>query len=84
MGSSDQVTACSSASEEGNIFIYTRDNNFYKRIWCGSFNILICGFTSMCTDSYAAELVVSEGESVYDFCWYPYMSASGSSYKVSI
>ncbi|XVF40594.1 hypothetical protein PTKIN_Ptkin01aG0126400 [Pterospermum kingtungense] len=27
-------------------------------------------------DSYAAELVVSEGESVYDFCWYPYMSAS--------
>ncbi|XWS18304.1 hypothetical protein CRYUN_Cryun32bG0032500 [Craigia yunnanensis] len=43
MGSSDQVTACSSASE---------------------------------VDSYAAELVVSEGESVYDFCWYPYMSAS--------
>ncbi|XP_021294493.1 telomerase Cajal body protein 1 [Herrania umbratica] len=42
-GSSDHVTACSSASEE---------------------------------DSYKAELVVSEGESVYDFCWYPYMSAS--------
>ncbi|OMO76544.1 hypothetical protein CCACVL1_15573 [Corchorus capsularis] len=27
-------------------------------------------------DSYAAELVIGEGESVYDFCWYPYMSAS--------
>ncbi|KAJ4703374.1 telomerase Cajal body protein 1-like [Melia azedarach] len=27
-------------------------------------------------DSYDANLVVSEGESVYDFCWYPYMSAS--------
>ncbi|KAF3451564.1 hypothetical protein FNV43_RR07659 [Rhamnella rubrinervis] len=27
-------------------------------------------------DSYAANLVVNEGESVYDFCWYPYMSAS--------
>ncbi|KAE8659735.1 Transducin/WD40 repeat-like superfamily protein isoform 2 [Hibiscus syriacus] len=27
-------------------------------------------------DSYAAQLVVSEGESVYDFCWYPYMSSS--------
>ncbi|XVF02492.1 hypothetical protein REPUB_Repub04eG0179800 [Reevesia pubescens] len=27
-------------------------------------------------DSYAAELVVSEGESVYDFCWYPYMPGS--------
>ncbi|XP_022715988.1 telomerase Cajal body protein 1 isoform X2 [Durio zibethinus] len=42
-GSSDQVNAYPSVSEE---------------------------------DSYAAELVVSEGESVYDFCWYPYMSAS--------
>ncbi|XP_057962800.1 uncharacterized protein LOC131154204 isoform X2 [Malania oleifera] len=27
-------------------------------------------------DSYAADLVVNEGESVYDYCWYPYMSAS--------
>ncbi|GMN50908.1 hypothetical protein TIFTF001_020057 [Ficus carica] len=27
-------------------------------------------------DSFAANLVVSKGESVYDFCWYPYMSAS--------
>ncbi|XP_009768009.1 uncharacterized protein LOC107788521 isoform X2 [Nicotiana tabacum] len=28
------------------------------------------------TDSYAASLVMSEGESVYDYCWYPYMSSS--------
>ncbi|KAG8376846.1 hypothetical protein BUALT_Bualt09G0106300 [Buddleja alternifolia] len=28
------------------------------------------------SDSYAANLVVSEGESVYDYCWYPHMSAS--------
>uniref|UniRef100_A0A803LL72 Telomerase Cajal body protein 1 n=1 Tax=Chenopodium quinoa TaxID=63459 RepID=A0A803LL72_CHEQI len=27
-------------------------------------------------DSYAANLVINEGESVYDYCWYPYMSAS--------
>ncbi|XP_062087343.1 uncharacterized protein LOC133794159 isoform X2 [Humulus lupulus] len=27
-------------------------------------------------DSYAANLVLNEGESVYDFCWYPYMSVS--------
>ncbi|KAK9133755.1 hypothetical protein Scep_013283 [Stephania cephalantha] len=27
-------------------------------------------------DSYAANLVLVEGESVYDYCWYPYMSAS--------
>ncbi|KAA8519874.1 hypothetical protein F0562_014036, partial [Nyssa sinensis] len=29
-------------------------------------------------DSYAANLVVTEGESIYDYCWYPYMSASDS------
>ncbi|KAH9796721.1 WD REPEATS REGION domain-containing protein [Citrus sinensis] len=28
-------------------------------------------------DSYEASLVVTEGESVYDFCWFPHMSASG-------
>ncbi|KAL6528975.1 hypothetical protein OROMI_028861 [Orobanche minor] len=28
------------------------------------------------SDSYESNLVVSEGESVYDYCWYPYMSAS--------
>ncbi|KAK9156095.1 hypothetical protein Sjap_003575 [Stephania japonica] len=27
-------------------------------------------------DSYVANLVLVEGESVYDYCWYPYMSAS--------
>ncbi|KAL3627647.1 hypothetical protein CASFOL_029010 [Castilleja foliolosa] len=28
------------------------------------------------SDSYLANLVVSEGESVYDYCWYPYMSTT--------
>jgi len=32
---------------------------------------------SLIADSFAANLVVTEGESVYDFCWYPYMSATG-------
>ncbi|RYR65774.1 hypothetical protein Ahy_A03g011695 isoform F [Arachis hypogaea] len=27
-------------------------------------------------DSFAASLVMSEGEPIHDFCWYPYMSAS--------
>ncbi|XP_074272139.1 uncharacterized protein LOC141596039 [Silene latifolia] len=27
-------------------------------------------------DSYTANPVVNEGESVYDYCWYPYMSSS--------
>ncbi|CAI0468359.1 unnamed protein product [Linum tenue] len=28
------------------------------------------------TDSYGASVVVDEGEPIYDFCWYPYMSSS--------
>lgn len=29
-------------------------------------------------DSYVASLIVKEAESVYDYCWYPYMSVSGA------
>lgn len=28
-------------------------------------------------DSFAANVVMHEGESIHDFCWYPYMSSSG-------
>ncbi|XP_027346966.1 telomerase Cajal body protein 1 isoform X4 [Abrus precatorius] len=28
------------------------------------------------SDSFAANVVMSEGESIHDFCWYPYMSSS--------
>ncbi|XP_068639454.1 uncharacterized protein [Aristolochia californica] len=34
------------------------------------------GFTDDGADSYLSSLTVNEGESVYDYCWYPYMSAS--------
>jgi hypothetical protein len=29
-------------------------------------------------DSFSAAIMVPEGETVYDFCWYPYMLASGT------
>lgn len=29
-------------------------------------------------DSFSAAIMVPEGETVYDFCWYPYMLASGA------
>ncbi|KAL7213183.1 hypothetical protein ACSBR2_015816 [Camellia fascicularis] len=36
-----------------------------------------CSFAAdVAADSYSANLVLNEGEPVYDFCWYPYMSAS--------
>lgn len=28
-------------------------------------------------DSYSSDLIVNEAETVYDYCWYPYMSSSG-------
>ena len=34
-------------------------------------------FCILTADSYGASLQVNEGEPVYDFCWYPYMSVSG-------
>ncbi|KAH7857946.1 hypothetical protein Vadar_018194 [Vaccinium darrowii] len=34
-----------------------------------------CSFAAD-ADSYNANLIVNGGESIYDFCWYPYMSAS--------
>lgn len=43
----------------------------------GSDNVNACSVAAdEAADSYAANCVVNEGESVYDFCWYPYMSAS--------
>lgn len=54
---------------------------FLALLWSYYFLIFISVLTECCCllvgDSFAANLVVSEGESVYDFCWYPYMSASG-------
>lgn len=32
-------------------------------------------------DSYDAKLAIMEGESIYDFCWYPFMSASSTLFK---
>lgn len=39
--------------------------------------------TVLPADSFTANLIMVEGESVYDYCWYPYMSASGASIEYS-
>lgn len=38
----------------------------------------------LAVDSFAANVVMSEGESIHDFCWYPYMSASGSYFNLRL
>lgn len=39
----------------------------------------MCYIVVSCADSFVSNLIVREAESVYDYCWYPYMSASGAS-----
>ncbi|KAM7264565.1 hypothetical protein ACFE04_002248 [Oxalis oulophora] len=62
-------------SPDGSCFLTSSEDNTLR-----AFNLPYEGSTECSLhphdDSYPANLVVKEGESVYDFCWYPYMSAS--------
>ncbi|XP_031276764.1 telomerase Cajal body protein 1 [Pistacia vera] len=56
-------------SEDNTLRVFTLPDNG------GGDDINACSLANE-QDSFDANLVVREGESVYDFCWYPYMSAS--------
>ncbi|KAK0579046.1 hypothetical protein LWI29_020121 [Acer saccharum] len=62
-------------SPDGSCFLTSSDDNTL-RVFTLPENGSSHDFNANEQDSYAADLVVSEGESVHDFCWYPYMSAS--------
>ncbi|KAL5841758.1 hypothetical protein ACOSQ3_012361 [Xanthoceras sorbifolium] len=62
-------------SPDGSCFLTSSDDNTL-RVFSLPQNGSSHDFNANEQDSYAADLVVSEGESVHDFCWYPYMSAS--------
>ncbi|CAF2070318.1 unnamed protein product [Brassica oleracea var. botrytis] len=65
-------------SPDGSCFLASSEDNtlslFYLPQDGGESNGY--GVTIPEEDSYGASLLVNEGESVYDFCWYPYMSVS--------
>ncbi|GAV77898.1 WD40 domain-containing protein [Cephalotus follicularis] len=66
-------------SPDGSCFLTTSDDNTLRLFTLPgneSSDHINASLLANEEDSYAADLVVSEGESVYDFCWYPYMSAS--------
>lgn len=68
-------------SPDGSCFLTSSDDNTLRLFMLPPDNGSEQLSNSACSvaadeDSFAANLVVSEGESVYDFCWYPYMSAS--------
>ncbi|KAK2383095.1 guanine nucleotide-binding protein subunit beta-1 [Trifolium repens] len=63
-------------SPDGSSFLTTSDDNSLRLFTLPGSDSDIPLDTSDDEDSYAASLVMSEGESIHDFCWYPYMSAS--------
>ncbi|CAL0331421.1 unnamed protein product [Lupinus luteus] len=62
-------------SPDGSSFLTTSDDNTLRLFSLpGSESDVPVDFSG--DDSYAANLVMHEGESIHDFCWYPYTSAS--------
>lgn len=66
-------------SPDGSCFLTCSDDNTFRvfplQYYESNSNMDSCSSASD-ADSYPANLVIGEGESVYDYCWYPYMSAS--------
>ncbi|XP_057544146.1 uncharacterized protein LOC130823530 [Amaranthus tricolor] len=66
-------------SPDGSCFLTSSDDNTLRLFSLpqnGSDYLAGNDFPGLDDDSFNANLVISEGESVYDYCWYPYMSAS--------
>ncbi|XP_052201678.1 uncharacterized protein LOC127807682 isoform X2 [Diospyros lotus] len=66
-------------SPDGSCFLTSTDDRAFHIFSLpddgSSYHGHACSF-SPDADSFAANLLVNEGEAIYDYCWYPYMSAS--------
>ncbi|PKI62794.1 hypothetical protein CRG98_016802 [Punica granatum] len=58
-------------SPDGSCFLTSCEDNTLRVFTLSTYGVLF-----LSADSFLANVIVTEGESVYDFCWYPYMSAS--------
>ncbi|MED6145142.1 hypothetical protein PIB30_022285 [Stylosanthes scabra] len=64
-------------SPDGSCFLTTSDDNTLRIFTLPDPETATLVDSSQSDDdSFAASLVMSEGEPIHDFCWYPYMSAS--------
>lgn len=66
-------------SPDGSCFLTCCDDNtlhVFTLPYDDSINYVNTCASAPDEDSYVANLVAREGESVYDYCWYPHMSAS--------
>ncbi|CAM8890673.1 unnamed protein product [Rhodiola kirilowii] len=61
-------------SPDGTRFLTSSEDNTLRSFTLPDYGY-VCS-SEETEDSFAADLVLKEGESVYDYCWYPYMSAS--------
>lgn len=77
------VTDCSLAADTGNLsfqFFYFVWHSIVCQLIVKRFfmHVALISYCVLLTDSYDSKLTIVEGESVYDFCWYPFMSASST------
>lgn len=66
-------------SPDGSCFLTNLDDNTLRLFDLPEnvcTDLMECEATLNGQDSYASSIIVNEAETVYDYCWYPYMSAS--------
>ncbi|KAL4012181.1 hypothetical protein IC575_029274 [Cucumis melo] len=63
-------------SPDGSCFLTSSEDNSLRMFNLPNYGDDVSVNVAAEEDSFTSNLVVGEGESVYDFCWYPYMSAS--------
>ncbi|XP_020231455.1 telomerase Cajal body protein 1 isoform X1 [Cajanus cajan] len=63
-------------SPDGSSFLTSSDDNTLRLFTPPSSETAAPVSASHDDDSFAANVVMHEGESIHDFCWYPYMSSS--------
>ncbi|KAI7756400.1 hypothetical protein M8C21_011640 [Ambrosia artemisiifolia] len=66
-------------SPDGSCFLTSSDDNTLSVFTLPDYEN--CAEENVCSsaaieDSFPANLAITEGEAIYDYCWYPYMSAS--------
>ncbi|KAJ4755770.1 Telomerase Cajal body 1 [Rhynchospora pubera] len=62
-------------SPDGSCFLTCSDDNSLRLFYLPEDACTTEHTSAASSDSYGAGLMVNEGESVYDYCWYPYMHA---------
>ncbi|KAL8192514.1 hypothetical protein R6Q57_027699 [Mikania cordata] len=63
-------------SPDGSCFLTSSDDNTLSLFTLPGYENYNVSSSAASEDSFPANLAITEGEAIYDYCWYPYMSAS--------